>query len=218
MVAAVLAILAICVCGAVGVAFWSWQTPDRPSDVHVGPPPEVVRSPAPELRPLEAVPHPAPKPPRPVLAPRPRPKSQLPEEDALQKPEPWGVKPEVKSQDGKRTLFTLKPFAEDKAIMPADTRVNFETIDRERKSSAAVTLLQFYRDFLCVRRARRAMICEFHLLFDSCFHLSNGEYISITEWLDRTVTGRELPDAVEGARRLGAAGTPLSEERTSFLE
>jgi hypothetical protein len=70
----------------------------------------------------------------------------LPKEDSLREPEPGAIKPAVKSRDGKRTLFTLKPFTEDKASMPADTRVNFEAIDREGQSTAAVTLLQFYPD------------------------------------------------------------------------
>ncbi|MHC4180600.1 MAG: WD40 repeat domain-containing protein, partial [Planctomycetota bacterium] len=99
-------------------------------------------------------PQPAPGRPEP-FAKKPEPAVQEPEpvgdlpKPVVEQPAPAVDEPEVGAKVPavqKGVLFTLEPFTRDKARMPPNTRVNFRTIDKEGKPSAAVTLLQFYPD------------------------------------------------------------------------
>jgi len=153
IVAAVLAVPAICVCGAVGVAFLRWLSPGRnieheqqrplikapqSADVPSFPPP----SPPPDLglrEPLLNSPA-EPEKPRPVVDDS-QPVIEQPD-PAVEEPEDETGVPAVQNN----VLFTLEPFTSDKAGMPRNTRAFLVSNEEGKPTTYVVTLLQFYPD------------------------------------------------------------------------
>jgi hypothetical protein len=129
IVAAVLAVPALCLCGGV-VARWALVS------VEPRKPPADWDSPtrSPVLLPTE------PDEPPPVVDER---------QPAVERPEPAADEPEAGTivparEEG--VLYTLEPFTTDKANMPGNTRAFLVSNEEGKPSTYSVTLLQFYPD------------------------------------------------------------------------